>query len=118
MRVSWGAQVLEQRLLLAAASNGRCVGGGFWLTPEAAIDDGLLDLCLCDALRFDQVVRYVPKVLRGTHTRLQQVHMARATAITITSPDPLPVYADGEVLGAALHEVEIVLKPGALPIVM
>jgi YegS/Rv2252/BmrU family lipid kinase len=118
MRVSWAGNVVQRRLLLAAASNGRCVGGGFWLAPEAQIDDGLLDLCLCDALRLDQLVRYVPKVLRGTHANLRQVHMARATAITIESSEPLPAYADGEVLGTALHEVEISVWPSALRILV
>jgi YegS/Rv2252/BmrU family lipid kinase len=118
MRVAWHGNVLGKRLLLAAVGNGRCQGGSFWLTPTAQVNDGLLDLCLVDALRLDEIARHIGKVLRGTHTQLQQVHMARASSVTITSPDPLPVHADGEVLGAALHEIEIKLKPAALRILV
>ena len=116
MRVAWDGNVLHKRLLLSAVGNGRCIGGSFWLTPNALVNDGLLDLCLIDALRIDEIARHIGKVLRGTHTELRQVHMARAASITITSSDPLPVHADGEVLGAALQEVEIVIKPAALRI--
>jgi diacylglycerol kinase family enzyme len=116
MRVAWNGNVLHKRLLLSAIGNGRCIGGSFWLTPDALVDDGLLDLCLIDALRLGEIARNIRKVLRGTHTELRQVHMARASAITITSSEPLPVHADGEVLSAALHEVEIVIKPAALRI--
>ncbi len=118
MRVAWNGNVLHKRLLLAAVGNGRCIGGSFWLTPDAHVDDGLLDLCLIDALRLDEIARHIGKVLRGTHTGLRQVHMARAASIMITSSDPLPVHADGEVLGASLHEVEIKIKPAALRILV
>lgn len=114
MRVAWNNNVLHKRLLLAAIGNGRVIGGGFRLTPDAVVDDGLFDVCLVDALRVDKIVRHIPKVLRGTHTALRQVHMARTSTLTITSSDPLPVHADGEVVGEALHEVEIVIKPAAL----
>ena len=32
------------RELLIAVGNGRCAGGGFYLTPEADVDDGILDV--------------------------------------------------------------------------
>ena len=118
MRVAWEGNVLKKRLMLAAVSNGRCVGGGFWLTPDAEVDDGLLDLCLVDALRLDEIARYLPKVLRGTHTTLRQAHMGRAASVTIEAEEPLPVYADGEILSTALHEVEFVVKPGALRVLV
>jgi diacylglycerol kinase family enzyme len=118
MRVAWDGNVLHKRLLLAAVGNGRVIGGGFRLTPDAMVDDGLLDLCLVDALRLDEIARHIGKVLRGTHTQLQQVHMARTSSLTITSPEPLPVHADGEVLGTALHEIEIKIKPAALRVLV
>lgn len=118
MRVAWNGNVLHKQLFLAAVGNGRVIGGGFRLTPAASVNDGLFDLCLVDALRLHEIARHVGKVVRGTHTHLRQVHMARASAVTITSSEPLPVHADGEVLGAALHEVTITVKPAALLIIV
>ncbi|HEX6293343.1 MAG TPA: diacylglycerol kinase family protein [Herpetosiphonaceae bacterium] len=114
MRVCFDGQTIERRMLLTTVGNGRCHGGGFWVTPDARIDDGLFDLCLCDALRLDEIVRYIPKVIRGTHTRLKQVRMARAAHVTIESVTPVPVHVDGEILGTALQQVEVEIRPGAL----
>lgn len=114
MRVTWDGNVYHKRLLLAATGNGRYIGGSFWLTPDALVDDGLLDICMIDALRLDEIVRHIAKVFKGTHTGLRQVRMARTATLTIESAQPLPVHADGEVLGAALHCVEIEVKARAV----
>jgi diacylglycerol kinase (ATP) len=114
MRVHFDGQIVEQRMLLTTVGNGRCHGGGFWITPDAQLDDGRFDLCLCEALRLDQIVRYVPKVLKGTHQGLKQVRMAHTTHVTIEAAAPVPVHLDGEILGAALQRVDVELKPGAL----
>jgi YegS/Rv2252/BmrU family lipid kinase len=114
MQVTFDGQVVQHRMLLTTVGNGRCHGGGFWVTPDARLDDGLFDVCICTAMRLDEIVRHVPKVLRGTHTKLKQVRMAHATHVVIESEEPVPVHVDGEILGVALRQVEIALKPGAL----
>jgi diacylglycerol kinase (ATP) len=114
MRVHFDGQTIEQPMLLTTVGNGRCHGGGFWVTPDAQIDDGVFDLCVCAAMRLDEILRHVPKVLRGRHTRLKQVHMARARQITIEAAAPVPVHVDGEILGAALQRVVVEIRPGAI----
>ncbi len=114
MRVSFDGSTVHRRLLLVCASNGRYLAGGFRLTPDAQIDDGLFDLFICDYLRLDEIVRYVPKVLRGTHIRARQVQMARTKEVVIESTTPLPVHVDGEVIGTGLHSLHVELRPGAL----
>lgn len=114
MRVSFNDQTIEQRMLLVTVGNGRCHGGGFWVTPDALIDDGKLDLCVAAYMRLDEIVRNVPKVLKGTHTKLKQVRMAHVTEVTIESDAPMPVHVDGELLGTTLRRVDVQLRPGAL----
>lgn len=116
MRVSYGTTSVEQRMTFAAVGNGRCQGGGFWLTPQARIDDGLLDLCVCSYLRLDEIVRHVPKVMRGTHGRLKQVAMAQIRQAMIETSAPVPVHIDGEIIGTALREVTVEIRPAALPV--
>lgn len=118
MRIRFNNEVIERRLLLAAIGNGRCQGGGFWLTPDARFDDGLLDLCLCDHLRLHEIARYLPKVLRGTHTTIKPIRMARATTIEIEAMTPVPLHLDGEVISPAIQRVEVSIKPGALNLIV
>ncbi len=41
------------------------------MTPDAQVDDGLLDLCPVDKMRLDQIIRCIPRLMEGTHTTLK-----------------------------------------------
>src|SRR6266545_8154790 len=116
MNVEYDGRRVHRRLLFASVANGRCQGGGFWMTPDALIDDGLLDLCMIDNMRLDEIIRHLPKLMEGTHGRLKQVRMSRARNITVTSSAPIPVATDGEVLSTNAHSVRIETLPGAIEI--
>ncbi|MFL5539961.1 MAG: diacylglycerol/lipid kinase family protein, partial [Longimicrobiaceae bacterium] len=109
-----GGEVMERPMTLAMVGNGGRHGGGFWICPAAKLDDGLLDLCACDELGKLRILRFLPKVLRGTHVGESCVHMRTARRVRITSDTPLPVHADGEILSEAARELEIEIAPGRL----
>lgn len=108
---------VKQTITLLTIGNGRCSGGGFWLTPQAEIDDGLFDICLVRGLSKLQILGFVPSAMRGTHITAEPVHMTRARRITINSADPLPVHADGEILYTDAHQLTIELLPAMLEVV-
>jgi diacylglycerol kinase (ATP) len=111
-----GAVVADGPLTLVTAANGGCHGGGFWICPAARIDDGVLDVAVAEALGTLGILDLLPRVMRGTHVGRPGVHMHRAHRIRVTSPDPLPVHADGEVVSEAAHELEIEVLPGKLTV--
>lgn len=116
MTVEFDGRRIQRRLLFASIANGRYQAGGFLLTPDARIDDGYFDACLVDNLRIDEIIRHIPKVLEGTHTKLRQVTMARVRHVTISSSAPIPVATDGEVLSIRARTVTAELIPGAIEI--
>lgn len=116
MSVEYDGSRMHRRLLFASIANGRCQGGGFWLTPEALIDDGLLDLCMVDNMRLDQIIRHIPKVMKGTHTQLREVTMARARSITVGCAAGMPVATDGEVIATHARHVTVEVLPGAIDV--
>ena len=116
MSVEYDGKRVHRRLMFASIGNGRCQGGGFWLTPDALIDDGLLDLCLVDKMRLDEIIRHIPKVMEGTHARLNQVKMDRARSISVTSSTPIPVAVDGEVMSTNAHAIAIETLPAAIDV--
>jgi diacylglycerol kinase (ATP) len=109
-----GGEVIERPLTLATVGNGARHGGGFWICPAAKIDDGLLDVCICDGLGTLQILRFLPKTLRGTHVGVSCVHMRTARRVRISSDTPLPVHADGEILFEDARELEIEIGAGLL----
>ena len=118
MTVRFGNTEVSKPLMFTSIGNGRCQAGGFYLTPEAKIDDGVLDLCIVDRLRLDQIARYIGMVAKGTHTTLPVVQMARAAAVEISSKADLPVSTDGEVISTAAHEVRVAIVPAGIAITL
>ncbi|WP_129626947.1 diacylglycerol/lipid kinase family protein [Candidatus Oscillochloris fontis] len=118
MRVRYDDYEVRRRLLFASVGNGRCQGGGFWMTPEAEIDDGMLDLCIVNKLRLDQIIRYIPKLMEGSHTTLRVATMGRARQIEVTCPQGIPVATDGEVVATAATRVQVEVCSGALRLVV
>ena len=108
---------IKQAITLLTIGNGRCSGGGFWLTPQAEIDDGLFDICLVQGLSKLQILGFVPSAMRGTHITAEAVRMSRTRRLTITSGEPLPVHADGEILYTDAHELTVELLPAALAVI-
>jgi diacylglycerol kinase (ATP) len=52
---------------MTAITNGRCFGSGFWVCPNAEIDDGLLDVMVADGIGRLRILRLIPKITKGTH---------------------------------------------------
>jgi YegS/Rv2252/BmrU family lipid kinase len=118
MSVRFDNTEMQQPFLLATVTIGRCQGGGFWLTPDALLDDGLFDLCLVDNLRPDQIVRYLPRAMQGTHTRLPRVHMARASRVEVVYSTPALIVTDGEVIATDAQRLEVDIVQQMLEIIV
>ena len=118
MRICFEDQQIERKILMATIGNGTCCGGGFYLTPDAVLDDGLLDLCVVRHLSRFRLLWHLPKVLKGTHTGLDEVTMARCRAITVESDVPLMIHADGEIWPEKPTRVDIEIVPKALKVVV
>jgi YegS/Rv2252/BmrU family lipid kinase len=76
--------------------NGRFYGGTYHMFPEARLDDGMLDVCIFEGGRVLDVLRYLPRVLAASHSKLADVHYFRARRIRVESPQPAPTELDGE----------------------
>ncbi len=118
MSVQFDDQQVYKRLLFTSVANGRCQGGGFWMTPDALIDDGMLDLCMVDNLRIDQIVRYLPRLMQGTHTRIRYVTMGRGHHFMVECDAPFPVAVDGEVAATDALYAEVDVNPEAIEVIV
>ena len=96
---------------MVSIGNGVSLGGGMKITPDAKLDDGLLDVLIVKPLSRLNFLRIFPSVFKGTHVRHPKVSILRAENVRIAG-DGVVVYADGERIGPAPVDVQIV--PGAL----
>jgi diacylglycerol kinase family enzyme len=99
---------------MTAVMNGTSFGGSFRVTPLARPDDGLLDLLIADAVGRLEILRLVPRILRGTHAGEPRLRMSRARRVRVEAGAPLLVEADGEIAFRDARRLEIEVLPGAL----
>ena len=89
-------------------ANGRYLGGGMKMVPEADPDDGLLDVLLIGDLTKRDLLLTMPKTYRGKHLPHPKATLLRGTTVEIDAPEPLPVELDGEQPGTTPVRFEIV----------
>lgn len=94
------------RALLIAIGNGSSYGGGMLICPEADMTDGLLDVTWVAAAPRRTVLRFFPRVFRGTHVDHPLVTTFRAREITVSARGAI-VYADGERIGPPPVHVQV-----------
>lgn len=102
--------VKSQRCLLISIMNGRRAGGGFYVAPESAANDGLLDVVAVDALPPLKRLRYLPVIEKGKHLHLPFIHHHQTKNICIESDSPILAHLDGEPYTA--NKLEISILPG------
>ncbi len=95
----------NSNFLLISVGNGKSTGGGFFLTPEAKIDDGLLDVCFIGKTNTLRILKLLPAAIKGKHLREPEVNLKQSKKITIETKKKLPIYCDGELpeLNDPLH---------------
>ena len=107
-------------LFLCEVGNGHSIGGGFWITPDARPDDGLLDVCAVRHITPRRAMTLLPRTFTGAHVSAPEASMARTETLTlrVTSAPPagVGVQADGEVLSLDAVEVSVSVEPGALAV--
>ena len=96
-----GAQITRRgSVIQLAVGNGRFVGGGAALLPEADPSDGQLDLIVTYAGTRPRRIAYAWKLKKGLQHRHSDVVYRQGTNVEVIG-DPLPSTSDGELARAA-----------------
>jgi YegS/Rv2252/BmrU family lipid kinase len=104
--------VYEGPGLMVILGNCQYYGGGMRVSPHSYPGDGALDVLIYKGPKSDSVT-LIPKVYRGTHIPHPHIDELRVEhQLYVEADRPLPVEADGEVLGFTPATFEVI--PGAL----
>lgn len=97
LHVRAGGQEWDDRFLVAVACNIRSYAGGLLeLSPEAMVDDGLLDFWLIGGRSLSDAVTRVVQVLLGRHEDSPGVVHVKAAEATFESDSSFEMQFDGE----------------------
>ncbi len=112
-----GKQVFDGPFFSIAFGIGKYSGGGMRQTPEAVVDDGLLDMTIIPELPMMRIAREAPKLFTDKFWTVRELTTARSRSITVLPYEASCagkgpsfgelVEVDGEVIGNAPVKFEI-----------
>ncbi|NKI43601.1 diacylglycerol/lipid kinase family protein [Streptomyces physcomitrii] len=114
-RILLDGKSVEQEGILVAVGNTAYYGSGLKICPDAAVDDGLLEVTLLRAAGRRQLIGLLPLLKRGTHLGHPLVETYRAREVEIHAPEVF-AYADGEFAGDL--PLRITCAPGAATVLV
>jgi YegS/Rv2252/BmrU family lipid kinase len=112
MRVTVGDETRSGRMIDAMICNGRFLGGGMMMCPDAEPDDGLFDVLLIGDVTKRDLAFVLPKTYKGKHLPHPRLELLRGSVVTVDADEALPIELDGEQPGTTPARFEVV--PGAL----
>ena len=108
MRVSVDDEIRGGRMIDVVVANGRYLGGGMMMCPEAEPDDGLFDALVIGDVTKRDLLFVLPKTYRGKHLPHPRLESLRGRVITVDADEPLPIELDGEQPGTTPARFEVV----------
>lgn len=108
MRVMYDGQTAEKPILLCSVSNSEYAGGGMRLAPEARMDDGLLNVNLCEPVGRWRAIALLWRMCRGRHLSHPQLRFFTARSVGADADPPIDVQADGEIIGHTPVKMDII----------
>lgn len=101
--------VFDGNMFSVAFGIGIYSGGGMRQTPDAIMDDGLLDMTLIPELPLMKIVREAPKLFTGNFLTVKELISTRGKVIYVLPHQGVtePVEVDGEVKGYAPVKFEV-----------
>ena len=105
-----GKEIFSGKYLSIAFGIGKYSGGGMRQTPDAVIDDGLLDITVIPDIPIWTIAKEAPKLFTGTFNTVEVLTLAKCHEVLVLpegEADAEPVEVDGEVVGRAPVRMEI-----------
>ena len=108
MQVTVDGESRSGRMIDAMICNGRYLGGGMMMCPEAEPDDGLFDVLLIGDVTKRDLAFVLPKTYKGKHLPHPRLEVLRGSSVVVESHEPLPIELDGEQPGTTPVRFEVV----------
>jgi diacylglycerol kinase (ATP) len=112
MQVTYQDQTRNTKSFLNTIAIGRRLAGGFYLTPKAIANDGLLDICMISELSLPGRIKELLRVMKQAHTEDAVVNYFSTDRIVFEFEKEVPAHLDGEMYFGSRFEVSVL--PGHL----
>lgn len=106
-----GRKVFDGSFLSISFGIGKYSGGGMRQTPEAVLDDGLLDMTIIPEIAMRRIAVEAPRLFTGSFLKVPELISCTGKVFTVIphgSACGEPVEVDGEVVGKSPVKLEVI----------
>lgn len=97
----WG-----KKCFMISVANGKRYGGGFQVSPQSLVNDGLLDTNIVGRIHPLLRLRYLPLIQKGAHFNLPFITYVKSSMVVVKALQEIPAHADGEAFSATEFAIE------------
>ncbi len=95
-------------------ANGKTSGGGMIVSPDAEINDGLMDVIIVQDGTPGEIAGLTAKFFLSDYQSHELISYRRAKKLRLVSGSTLPLTSDGELVGAA--PIDVTVRPAAISV--
>jgi diacylglycerol kinase family enzyme len=121
MSLEWQGGEYTGPVTLVTVGNSPRTGGIFYMTPSADPFDGLLTFVHGFMSSRREILSLLPRTMKsgeGSYVEHPAIHEISSPWLKVSSKQPTPAHADGEVFAKQIHDLEYRVLPQSLPILM
>lgn len=96
VKIKMDDKMIEVNALLISVMNGKFYGNGVSPVKHADIQDGLLNICVVENVKFPYLLYCLPHYFLGSTSKIKQIKTYDAKHIEIICDKPLVCQSDGE----------------------
>jgi diacylglycerol kinase (ATP) len=121
MHLQWPGGEYHGPSTLVTAGNNPLTGGLFYMAPHADPFDGLLSFVYGSMPTRRKILQLLPRTMKpgpGNYVEHPDIHEVNSDWLTITTDQPTPVHADGEIMFERTSRIEYQVLANYLPILI
>jgi diacylglycerol kinase (ATP) len=121
MQLEWEGGEYHGPVTLVTVGIHPITGGVFHMAPHAAPADGRLTFVYGYTATRRQLLQLLPRAMKpgaGNYVEHPAVHEVHTTWLRVTSEQPSPLHADGEIQSQAARRVEFQCLPGQIEVLV
>lgn len=100
-------KTLKRSVLLIAAANGQCYGGGLFVNPKADLTNGLLTFIIINKIAKYRILLELPKLQKAHPEQIKELEQFACSEVTIKSTRPLTFNVDGDLYGQTPMNIKV-----------
>ena len=110
MKVLCDGEIIEKDYMTIVAACGRYYGGGYRVSPDSLLDDGIMEVYLVDKVSKIKMASMILSMKDGGHLKEPALRMIRTKKLEIITDHPIRANIDGEPIQSDHFQLEMIPK--------